>query len=118
MNHTARNLATALGLVFALSTVVVSGKAQQSQHTFQIANYSAYDIREIYVSSPNSPYWGPDRLGDYVLHTNQMLPVSVGRTFDVKLVDEDGDQCIRRFTTDSSATWDVTTDVLLGCEFQ
>jgi hypothetical protein len=92
----------------------------QNYHTLKIENDSAYKIHEVYVSPQGSPFWGSDRLGSDILAPDYLLNVFnlANGNYDVKLVDEDGDQCIRQIAVYANRSWDITTAGLLGCEFR
>ena len=59
------------------------------------AAQSGYTIERFYMSSTSNPYWSRDLLGTGRLasgyHTNFRADLG---TYDVKLVDSDGDECV------------------------
>ncbi len=64
---------------------------------YAIQNNSNYDIYYVYMSSSRDPNWGPDQLGNDVLraHTTYRFNGVPCDTYDLKLVDEDGDECVQ-----------------------
>jgi len=84
-----------------------------------IRNVSHWDIHRIYLSSTDEGSWGPDQLGDDVLHSGQALTLRGVECdyYDIKLVDEDGDTCeLRDVKLCSDSEWAITDEELLGCE--
>jgi len=71
---------------------------QSSAFSVQIQNNSSYVIEYFYVSRCNERKWGIDRLGPgKVLHPGYISTLSNIPTgcYDVKLVDEEGDVCVK-----------------------
>jgi hypothetical protein len=85
-----------------------------------IKNTSKWAVHHLYMSPANENEWGPDQLG-----TNSIAPGETFTlknipcdTYDIKVVDEDGDECMikgEKFCG-HEATWDLSDDELLGCE--
>lgn len=65
----------------------------ESQVTFR--NDSAWDISELYFSRTASNDWGKEQLGKHVVRPGDSFTLSQipCGNYDVKLVDEDGDEC-------------------------
>lgn len=64
--------------------------------TIKIENESSWEIHEIYFAPSNQEEWGEDHLGKQVLKPGMTLSltgVTPGK-WDVRLVDEDEDECI------------------------
>ena len=64
--------------------------------TIKIENKSSWEIHEIYFAPTSQEDWGDDHLGKQVLKPGMTLSltgVSPGK-WDVRLVDEDADECI------------------------
>ncbi|NMC70809.1 MAG: hypothetical protein GYA57_12180 [Myxococcales bacterium] len=84
-----------------------------------IQNVSSYDIYRLYMSSSSDPNWGEDHLGTSILPANGgtvtlSMPCD---TYDIKLVDEDGDECtVMHQPLCSDNAWLITNDELLSCE--
>lgn len=109
-----------LFLHLAIVVLAVSPlKAEKSDITF--INESGFDIHEIYLSPSEEREWGPDQLDDDVLEDDSSLrlhSIECGE-FDIKLVDEDDDECIVEEVDlcGESVEWRITPSELLGCEW-
>ena len=71
----------------------------QANSFYTIQNNSSYDIHYIHMSSTRNPNWGPDLLrSDQILGAGQAVQFNVPAcdTYDLKLIDEDGDECEQR----------------------
>ena len=87
--------------------------------SLKFANQSNWDIHEMYFSPADQKSWGPDQLGDDVIEHGQTFTLSKIEkdTYDVKLVDEDGDECVvSDVDFDSSESFTLTESMLLGCQ--
>jgi hypothetical protein len=104
-------LAVALALTFA-STVALAANVV-------FVNQSSWQIHEIYFSPASQNSWGEDHLGSEVLEKGDSLTLSgvhAGR-WDVRVVDEDGDECVLEdVRIDRSDRWAITDSDLLGCQ--
>jgi len=93
---------------------------QGDRYTLHLTNNSAYDIYHIYLSSSEDPTWHRDLLGDDILTTADAIDVvniSPGQ-YDLRLVDEDGDACVKmKVQFFQNKTVNITNNWLLGCEF-
>lgn len=91
--------------------------------TITITNHSAWTIHYLYISPVSSSEWGEDQLGDEVIGANggtfQLSGVPCS-SYDVKIVDEDGDVCIISDTDicGGSSAWTITSENLLACQNQ
>jgi hypothetical protein len=99
---------------------VQSGDAQGSRYVLRIDNQSTYDVYKLYVSSSERTRWGPDLLGrNGVLRTGsswRITDIQAGE-YDVKFVDQDGDECIlSNINIFRDTSWNLTKDFLLKCE--
>ncbi len=92
----------------------------QEKVTYAIMNKSRWVIRNLYISSSSVSEWGTDRLGSSVIAWGQSFTVSgieTGALIDIRVVDQDGDECRRmRVLVDKNTTWIADSDVLLACE--
>ncbi|HMF57426.1 MAG TPA: hypothetical protein VK619_13870 [Pyrinomonadaceae bacterium] len=115
------------GALFALllssptSTGHAAGTAAEAQrrYTLAITNNSKYDIHRLYLSSSEDRNWGPDQLGEEILKTGQLYTVTniVPGEYDVKFVDEDGDECVlKNIQIFKNTSWTLTTQWLTRCE--
>jgi hypothetical protein len=88
--------------VFAVAALLVtlasvgSVAAQGSRWVITIRNTSSYDIYKIFISSSDLSRWGPDLLGRAVMRTGTAwkMPSLATGEYDLKFVDEDGDECV------------------------
>jgi len=108
-------LSTAL-LALSMSSVAVAGT------TVVVSNQSSYDVHNLYLSSSSSPSWEADRLGDIVLSTGSTFALAGIEcdTYDVKIVDEDGDNCEIKGVPlcTESETWVIDDAALIGCQME
>ncbi len=98
-----------------LALVAIGLFASVSAATIEVYNDTGgWDIWYIYISSSYDDYWGDDWLGNEILYDGGSvaydLPAGV---YDLKLVDEDGDEYIRYgVDIDDYYYWPVTLDDL------
>jgi hypothetical protein len=106
----------------------LAGASEGSVSTFAsladvtIVNDSDWQIHEIYMKRSTEQEWGPDRLGANVIidatggtHTLTQIPCE---SYDVKLVDQDGDVCEipEQMVCDAGAIMTITSEYLLACQ--
>ena len=95
-----------------------AGNAQESN--LVVTNKSKWAVHQMYLSPANDNQWGPDQLASATIEpgakfTLNKIPCD---TYDIRVVDEDGDECIikgEKFCS-NNVTWDLTDQELLGCE--
>ncbi len=83
-------------------------------------NQSNWAIHELYFSPTDEADWGPDQLGRRTIETGgrfTLTGVECG-TWDVRVVDEDGDVCIIRSVALCGDTdrWVIKDRDLLACQ--
>lgn len=82
-------------------------------------NQSSWDITHIYFSPSKSKNWGEDHLEKDILSKGDSLTltgVSKGK-WDVRVIDEDGDECvISDVMIQSNDKWVIEDDDLLTCQ--
>ncbi len=87
--------------------------------TIKIENKSSWEIHEIYFAPNSQEDWGDDHLGKQVLKPGMTLSltgVNPGK-WDVRLVDEDADECIVEGQKISASEKFVIEDEdLLSCQ--
>lgn len=95
-------------------------QAAPADSFYTIQNNSSYDIHYIFMSSTRDPNWGPDQLRpDQILGAGQAVRFSgvVCDNYDLKLVDEDGDECVQNgVQICESTTLVINQQDLLRCE--
>lgn len=104
----------------ALAVLSAPGAAEaQNRYALTLQNDSSYDIYHLFMSTTETDQWGPDQLGDHILEVdtdftiNQIPPGE----YDLKFVDEDGDECVLvDIQVFQDETWSITDDALLDCE--
>jgi hypothetical protein len=112
------------GVVFAtvaaISLPATASAADES--VIHIKNKSDWEIHHFFLSPSDTDKWGPDQLGNAVIATGgtfelHKVPCD---TYDVKLVDEDGDECVVAGVDicASKEGWVINNDELLACEGQ
>lgn len=85
----------------------------------KIKNDTLWDIHYLYMSPSDQSEWGPDQLGDDVLESGGTLTLSGVScdTWDIRIVDEDGDECeIREVEICGDKQWTISNDDLLSCQ--
>ena len=106
---------THLFFAFALTGTALTASAGD----VNISNESDWSLTHLYISSVNQQEWGEDQLGDKVIGTGEsftLTGVPCG-TYDVKLRDEDGDECeVADVDICGNGGWTIESDVLLACQ--
>jgi len=85
----------------------------------KITNNTLWDIHYLYMSPSDQSEWGPDQLEDDILETGGTLTLSGVScdTWDIKIVDEDQDECeIRGVKICGDTQWTITSEDLLECQ--
>lgn len=109
-----------LALAVCLAASLATPLARSSDRVrVNVKNDSSYDIYHMYMSATSYRRWGTDLLGDNILWTGSSFAVTaVPGRYDLKLVDEDGDECIvPDLGVYRDAAWNITDPWLLSCEF-
>ena len=105
----------ALLCVFALPSFAGGKKA-----TVKIINQSKWEIHHIFLSGSEEDEWGPDQLEEDILAKGESLTITAipCDLYDVKVVDEDGDECIIEEVDlcGDHSYWKITDKDLLECE--
>jgi hypothetical protein len=107
-------LVAAMLMAFALPSFA----ARKS--TVRIVNQSKWAIHHVFLSSSEAEEWGPDQLEDSILGKGDSITITdvPCDTYDVKVVDEDGDECIveKVDLCGENSYWKITDKDLLECE--
>ena len=110
-------LAPAALLLFVVS---LSAFAEGKHATVKIINQSKWEIHHIYLSPSGNDEWGPDQLEDEILTKGDSLTLTgiSCDLYDVKVVDEDGDECVieEADLCGDHSYWKITDKELLACE--
>lgn len=85
-----------------------------------VVNDSWWEIYEFYLSPADDYDWGDDQLGDEIIETGDSFTLTgiPCDDYDVKLIDEDDDECIIEDVEicDGSGRWEIGTLDLLACQ--
>jgi hypothetical protein len=118
--------AAACGIaLLGLATLVVPSAAHAAKGKkamVKVVNKSDWEIHHLYLSSTDDDDWGPDQLGDDVIGTGESFQLKQipCDSYDVKLIDEDGDECEVEDVDicGGAESWTITNKILLGCQAQ
>jgi len=102
----------------ALPTAAVAASDNSIVH---IKNKSDWEIHHLFMSPSDQDHWGPDQLGNNTIAAGggsfelHKVPCD---TWDIKIVDEDGDECVITGVDicASKEGWVITNDNLLSCQ--
>ena len=88
-----------LAVSFALVALLASAlpvAAQTSRYDLRMENDSGYPIYQLYFSPHSSGNWGPDRLGNQILHDGEAINITdvTPRPYDLKFVFRSGVACV------------------------
>jgi hypothetical protein len=88
--------------------------------TVKVINQSKWEIHHLYLSPTSDEAWGPDQLEDEILAKGDTLTLTgiPCDEYDIKVVDEDGDECIIEAVDlcRDASYWKITDKDLLECE--
>ena len=105
----------ALFLLLALSLPAFAKKA-----TVKVINQSKWEIHHLFLSPATEEEWGPDQLEDEILTKGDSITLTgiPCNEYDIKVVDEDGDECIIEAVDlcRDHSYWKITDKDLLECE--
>ena len=106
-------------LLLALAPMAAATAASKSSVT--IHNGSSWAIHELYLSPSDEEAWGPDQLGSEIIDSDGRFTLNgiPCNEYDVRLVDEDGDECVVGgvgLCADND-TWTISDEDLLECQF-
>jgi hypothetical protein len=114
---------SALALVasaFWLLTIPSTAEATKKRSAVTVLNQSDWEIHYLYLSPTDENDWGPDQLSSEVIDTNDSFVLTdiPCDTYDVRIVDEDDDECIVRKVKlcGDSERWVITSRDLLACQ--
>ena len=102
-------------LMLALNCAVLTANAGD----VTISNASEWNLDHLYMSSVDQDEWGADQLGDAVIGTGESFTLTgvPCASYDVKLVDDDGDECeVADVDICGDGGWEITSDDLLACQ--
>jgi hypothetical protein len=110
----------ALLAVVSLAGATRSVEAAKKRATVTVVNKSSWVITHFFLSSSSEDEWGPDQLGRDVIGTGESFKLTdiPCDTYDVRLVDEDDDECIVMDVDicGGNDRWEITSKDLLRCQ--
>lgn len=108
---------------FAAVAIVVCALAAPAfaeRATVKVINQSKWEIHHLFLSSASDEEWGPDQLEDEILTKGDQITLTniPCDEYDIKVVDEDGDECIIEAVSlcKDNSFWKITDKDLLECE--
>jgi len=105
--------------LFALILAIALPTFAAPKSSVKIINGSKWDIHHLFIAPASSDKWGPDQLEDNIIQSGQSFTINniPCDEYDVKVVDEDGDECvIEAAKLCSDHYWKITDEDLLECE--
>ncbi|HYM60476.1 MAG TPA: hypothetical protein VEZ11_06245 [Thermoanaerobaculia bacterium] len=104
----------------AVVLTVAAASSAFAASSVKIINNSKWDIHHLYLAPTASDEWGPDQLGDHIIAAGTSFTLNgiPCEKFDVKIVDEDDDECVIEKVSlcNDNAYWKITDKELLACE--
>ena len=85
----------------------------------KITNNSDWSLTHVFISAVDQEAWGEDQLGDKVIGTGDSFTLTgvPCASYDVKLRDEDGDECeVADVDICGDGGWTIESDDLLACQ--
>lgn len=86
----------------------------------KLVNKSDWAIEQLYLSPTDEEEWGPDQLKKHVIEPGGEFTLTgiPCNKWDVKLVDEDGDECVVADVDicGASDVWTISSKDLLKCQ--
>jgi hypothetical protein len=105
-------------IVLLFSALALPAFAKKA--TVKVINQSKWEIHHLFISPASEEDWGPDQLGEEVLVKGNSFTITdiPCDEYDVKVVDEDGDECIIEAVDlcRDNSYWKITDKDLLECE--
>jgi hypothetical protein len=115
-----KRAAVCLAGALVLSAVFTTAAFAAKRSNVTISNDSKWTIHHFFLSPSTDDEWGPDQLGHKVIKRGQSFTLKgiPCDEYDVKLVDEDGDECVVEAVDvcGGDDEWVITDEDLLDCE--
>lgn len=107
-------------VLFLVAIVLVALPVAAKNANVKIVNKTEWTLHHFFLSSTEDEEWGPDQLGEHVVGTNESFTLTgvPCDTYDVRLIDEEGDECIVTEVDicGGSEQWVITSEDLAQCE--
>lgn len=105
---------------FALMCSLTPGsEAAGKTATVTIHNKSEWKLDHLYLSPADESEWGPDQLGEKVIKSGEKFTLTgiPCNSWDIKVVDEDGDECVIEAVDlcKDDSQWTITNKELVSC---
>jgi hypothetical protein len=108
-----------LGALCALAFAIPSVAAAKNS-TVTVVNQSDWEIHQFFLSPADTEEWGEDQLSESVIGKGDSFQLTdiPCDTYDVKLVDEDADECVVGSVDicGGKGTWTITSKALVACQ--
>ncbi len=115
-----RALRSSLPALVLAAALPAAAFAAAKQSDVKITNKTDWEIHHFYLSSTDEENWGPDQLGEDVIDTGESFVLAdiPCDEYDVKLVDEEGDECVVGAVDicGKGEEWQLTSKDLLECQ--
>ena len=106
--------------LIALLLLALTAPAFAEKAKVKVINQSKWEIHHLFLSASDEAEWGPDQLGEDVLTKGDSFTLTgiPCDTYDIKVVDEDGDECVIEAVDlcRDHSYWKITDKDLLECE--
>lgn len=108
-----------LSVALALICLVLQPVVALAASDVMIENASDWSIHQLYLSAVDEDDWGPDQLGEDVINPGEkfVLKKIPCDTYDIKLIDEDEDECVvQAVDVCGDDHWVITSEDLASCQ--
>jgi hypothetical protein len=110
----------ALGAILGIAGALATAQAADKKSKVTVINQSDWQIDHFFMSPADTTDWGPDQLGDDVISKGEKFTLTdiPCNKWDIKVVDEDGDECVIESVDlcSEAAEWKITSKELLACQ--
>jgi hypothetical protein len=111
---------TLRSLLAVVAVLAVALSVWAGANSVTVFNQTAWVLTHFYLSPVDEADWGPDQLGDQVIGEGDSFEIRniPCDSYDVRLIDEDGDECIVAEVDICSGDegWVIDSEALLECE--
>lgn len=107
-------------LAIAVLVFLAPAQAAKKRASVELVNKSKFEIHHLYLSPTDTDDWGPDQLGKHVIETGGSFTLTDidCDAYDVKLVDEAGDECIvtDELLCKDAESYVISNEALVACQ--